>query len=69
MLQDVAGGEGKCSRTQDQTSGLYFTKERIQKEGLEPKVGKGAERQEAGKGGVKMRGTKGTHKASDWRGS
>lgn len=66
MLQDVGrGGEGKCSCTQDQTSGLYFIKERIQKEGLEPKVGKGAEKQAAGKGGVKMRGTKGTHKASD----
>lgn len=57
--------EGKCSCKQNQTSGFYFIKESIQKEGLEPKVGKGAERQEVGKGGVKMRGTKGTHKGSD----
>ena len=47
MLQDVGrGGEGKYSCKQDQTSGFYCIKESIQKEGPEPKVGKGAERQE-----------------------
>lgn len=43
------GGGRKYSCKQDQTSGFYCIKESIQKEGLEPKVEKGAEGQEAGK--------------------
>lgn len=70
MLQDVGSeGERKCSCKQGQTSGFYFIKEDIQKEGPGPKVEKGAggqeAGQEAGQGGVKMKVTKGLHEASN----